>query len=101
MTESMACTLSEQELAQRSQEVGRGLFSCADRVEELPDGYRWTFPGAGAWQAQLLEFISAERRCCGFFDIALTFAPNLGPLTLTLRGPDGTKPFIARTFLAR
>ena len=76
----------------------RELFALAEHVDELPDGYTWLFPGDGDWQAKLLEFIAAERRCCGFFRIELVFEPSLGPVSLTLRGPDGTKSFSAETF---
>ena len=97
----VACSLSERELAQRSQEVARDLFAFAEHVDELPDGYAWRFPGDGEWHAKLLDFVAAERRCCAFFRIALDFAPGLGPVSLTLRGPDGTKAFITETFVAR
>ena len=97
---AVACSLSEEELARRSQEVGRDLFVFAEQVEELSDGFRWRFPGDGAWHTKLLDFIAAERRCCGFFRIELAFEPGLEPVTLTLRGPVGTKAFITETFLA-
>jgi hypothetical protein len=94
----VACSLSEQELAQRSQEVARDLFAFAEQVHELPDGYTWRLPGNGEWPAKLLDFVAAERRCCGFFRIDLAFEPSLGPVWLTLRGPEGTKAFITETF---
>jgi hypothetical protein len=97
---AIACSLSDQDLRQR-QAVARDLFALAHQVEELPDGYAWRFPGEGDWQGRLLDFIAAERRCCGFFRIELVFEPGLGPVTLTLRGPDGTKTFIEATFAAR
>lgn len=95
----VACSLSEQELAERSREVGRDLFAFAEHVAELPDGYAWRFPGDSAWHAKLLAFVATERRCCGFFRIELVFAPGLGPVELTLRGPEGTKAFIREAFL--
>jgi hypothetical protein len=97
---AVACSLSEEELARRSREVGRDLFDFAEQVEELSDGFTWRFPGDDSWHEKLLDFVTAERRCCGFFRIELTFEPGLGPVTLTLRGPEGTKAFIAETFLA-
>ena len=94
----VACSLSEGELAQRSQDLARDLFAFAERIDELDDGYAWRFPGEGGWHAALLDFIAAERRCCTFFRIELAFEPNLGPVWLTLRGPDGAKEFINETF---
>ena len=96
----VACSLSEEELAQRGQEVARDLFAFAEQIDELPDGYAWRFPGDGEWHAKLLDFVAAERRCCGFFRIELDFEPGLGPVSLSLRGPDGAKAFIAKTFVA-
>jgi hypothetical protein len=97
----VACSLSEQELTQRSQEVARDLFAFAEQIDELPDGYTWRFPGDDDWHAKLLHFVAAERRCCGFFRIELVFEPGLGPVSLTLRGPDGTKAFINETFVVK
>jgi hypothetical protein len=97
----VACSLSEQGLAQRGQAVARDLFAFAERVDELPDGFAWRFPGDGEWQTKLLEFVAAERRCCGFFRIELIFEPGLGPVSLSMRGPDGTKAFIGETFVAK
>jgi hypothetical protein len=100
ITSTVVCSLSEQELASRSQELAHDLFAHAEHVDELPDGCVRRFPGDGDWHSKLLEFVAAERRCCGFFRIELVFAPGLGPVLLTLRGPDGTKAFISETFLA-
>ena len=97
----VACSLSEQELAHRSQKLARDLFAIAEQVGELPDGYAWRFPGDGEWPNKLLVFVTAERRCCGFFRIELVFEPGLGPVLLSLRGADGTKAFIAETFIAK
>jgi hypothetical protein len=96
----VACSLSEQEQAQRGQELARDLFAFAERVDELPDGYTWRFRGDGEWYAKLLDIVAAERRCCAFFRIELAFEPGLGPVSLSLRGPDGTKAFIGETFVA-
>lgn len=97
----IACSLEEEALALRSQEVGRGLFAFAEQVEELSDGYAWRFSGDGGWHVKLLEFVAAERRCCSFFRIELVFEPDLGPVWLTLRGPEGTNAFIREVFAGR
>ncbi len=99
-TTVVACSLGEREQAERGRALARDLFAFAEQVDELPDGYTWRFPGDGGWHAKLLDFVAAERRCCGFFRIELVFEPGLGPVALTLRGPEGTKAFIAETFAA-
>lgn len=94
----VACSLAEVELAGRSQELARGLFAFAERVEERETGYAWRFPGEGEWHAALLDFVAVERRCCSFFRMELLFEPGLGPVWLTLLGPDGTKALIRQAF---
>jgi hypothetical protein len=96
----VACSLSEEDLARRSQEMARDFFANAEQVDELDDGYAWRFPGDGEWHTKLLDFVAAECRCCAFFRIELIFEPGLGPVWLTLRGPTGTKAFISETFVA-
>ncbi len=99
-TVAVACSLNEGEQARRREELARDLFAFAEQVDELDDGYVWRFPGNGEWHAPLLDFVTAERRCCTFFRIELVFEPDLGPVWLTLRGPDGTKDFIHETLAA-
>ena len=38
--------------------------------------------------------IDAERQCCRFLQFELSIAPDLGPLALTLTGPEGTQQFL-------
>ena len=42
----------------------------------------------------------AQRACCPFFTFALVFEPQQGPLWLHLRGPAGTKEFVASMLTA-
>lgn len=95
----IACTLPDQEQAQRGEELSSELFSACEQVSELPDGYAFRFPGERVWAAKLLEFISSERECCPFFTFELTFEPANGPIWLRLRGPDGVKEFIKEMML--
>lgn len=90
----LACTLSATEQAQRGDEIAP-LFAEMQEVRELPDGYALRYPGGETWAARLLAFITGERACCPFFTFALVFEPQQGPLWLHLRGPAGTKEFVA------
>ncbi len=90
----VACSLTEGDRARRGDEITR-LFEGLQETRELPDGYALRFPADAAWAARLLAFIAGERACCPFFTFALVFEPGQGPLWLHLRGPAGTKEFVA------
>jgi hypothetical protein len=94
----VACTLSATELRARSEDVVAPLFARAQRMEELPDGYRFAFPAEADAARHLLEFILSERACCPFFTFELTFASPHQAVWLSLRGGEGVKEFIAGTF---
>ena len=89
----LACTLSATQLATRKFEVD-DLFTHAQQVKELADGYALRFAGEETWANQLTQFITFERECCPFFTFALHFEPQQGPIWLHLRGPDGVKAII-------
>lgn len=94
----VACSLDERNLAQRRDAVRCEVFATAAERRELTDGYAFRFAGTEESTAALLAFAAAERRCCTFFRLELVFEPNLGPIWLTLRGPEGTKAFVQETF---
>ena len=90
----IACELSER--GQRSRrEISHKLFSGCKEVRELEDGYEFVFPGAQEWIEGLARFVAEERECCRFFAFELLFEPDLGPVALRMRGPAGTKEFLA------
>lgn len=99
---AVSCRLDEDELASRSIFLRRELFSGAMEREEQEHGYIFHFPGDGEgndnWKAKIDEFVTTERHCCSFFRIEVTFEPELGPISLRLTGPVGTKVFIRETF---
>ncbi len=94
----IACLLTEREFAVRSEEIKQTLFAGVEQIDELADGYAYRFPVDDPWPARVLEFISAERRCCPFFTFEVVFTPHGGPLWLHLRGSDEIKAFIRDNF---
>ena len=60
---------------------------------ELADGYEVRFP-AFAFDA-LSRFIGNERRCCPAFSFEIAIPPEGADLRLRLRGPAGTREFLA------
>jgi hypothetical protein len=94
----IACELSEGGQRSRREEISRELFSGCQDVRELEDGYEFVFPGGEEWIEGLARFVAVERGCCRFFAFELLFEPNLGPVSLRMRGPAGTKEFLAGQF---
>jgi hypothetical protein len=90
----IACALTDAQLVRRKEQVAGDIWSGATHKTELQDGYEFAFPGTDEWVDRLLQFVKAERQCCRFFLFELIFAPNTGPITLRLSGPDGTKQFM-------
>jgi hypothetical protein len=99
--EVIGCLLSERDFAIRSEELAGGLFASVEEVVELPDGYAYRFAGAGGPLDSVLEFITAERRCCPFLTFEIVFEPHGGPLWLRMRGSPQAKVFIAEAFTTR
>lgn len=94
----IACSLPEPEQTERGEEISTSILSEVQQRIELQDGYEFLFPGTDALAAKLLQFITTERECCRFFTFELIFDPNLGPIRLRLRGPEGAKGFIESSF---
>jgi hypothetical protein len=67
-------------------------------TKELPDGYGFRLDSAKISLPDLAEWISAERKCCNFFDFELELQRNDGPLWLKLHGKDGVKAFMRQEF---
>lgn len=94
----VACGLDADDLAARSAALREELFRHAEERQEAPDGVRFRFPGTDAFRDKLLAFVVEERTCCAFFRIELAFEPGLGPIWLTLSGPEGVKAFVQERF---
>ena len=90
----MACSLSQQDLAKRREELAADTFKNIQQVQELADGYALRYPGEKDWATKLLDFILFERACCPFFTFELTFEPDSGPIWLRVRGQEGVKEFL-------
>jgi hypothetical protein len=91
----IVCRLLEPALREREEVVQREVVSAVAETRELADGYALRFPGEAEWLATLAEFIRFERACCPFLRFELHAEQQDGPLWLRLRGPAGTKAFVA------
>src|SRR5712664_1158471 len=89
-----AFALSPEVRKRHFEEVGPALLKLKRSMRELPDGYELELPADNKTYQLLTEWAFQERLCCPFFDIALRFDRENGPLWLRLTGRPGTKEFI-------
>ena len=90
----IVCTLSEEGLRARKQGLLAQVARRATCLTKVPAGYRFEFDAGSDTLSLIAIMIEAERRCCRFLQFELNVGPDLGPLTLTLTGPEGTQQFL-------
>lgn len=74
------------------------LMQVIRTIQEVENGYQFTFSNETELIGKLAEFISNERLCCPFLKFSLTVnAPN-EPIALSLTGPVGTPEFLREEF---
>src|SRR4029450_767781 len=93
-----AFALSPEVRKRHFEELGPSLLKLKKSIRELPDGYELELPADNKTYQLLTEWAFQERLCCPFFDIALRFDRENGPLWLRLTGRPGTKAFIKMEF---
>lgn len=75
-----------------------GLFQAAQQVEELADGYAFTFAAEAGMFMAIAHFVEHERQCCPFFHFTLEVTPARGPLQLRMTGGEEVKTFMQATW---
>src|SRR5205809_6689041 len=93
-----ALALSPEVQKRHFEELGPALLKLKKSMRELPDGYELELPADNKAYQLLTEWAFQGRLCCPFFDIALRFDRENGPLWLRLTGRPGTKEFIKMEF---
>src|SRR4030095_7907516 len=93
----IACSLTSAELQKRRRTVLETLRGAVLEVEELADGFAYSFSAEGDRFPELAAMIELERQRCPFLQFRVTVAAGHGPLTLEITGPDGTKDFLLST----
>ena len=96
----VACSLSAAELRARGEE-NLALFSQAQRIRELADGYAFAFAGADAVTELLLRFVLAERACCPFWSFELTLASPHQEVWVSVRGNEEAKALVREGLVAK
>jgi hypothetical protein len=91
----IACSLTSAELREREATLLAQFRAAIVKTEELQDGYAFHIPGDGERIRQVAELIVAERECCPFLVFEVSALPNMGPVTVRVSGPAGTKEFLS------
>jgi hypothetical protein len=94
----VACCLSDAELRKRVATLLARFESAVIATEELPDGYVFRVTGDKKWMGVVWEAIVAERECCPFLTFELTAQPYMGPVSVRVTGPAGTKDILKTIF---
>lgn len=74
------------------------LIRAIQRVQDVENGYEFTFPNESELISRIAEFITNERLCCPFLDFSLHVPSDRKPITLLLTGPAGTREFLRAEF---
>jgi len=94
----IACELTSPELQERRRAILPKFRDAVIEVNELEDGFAYSFASDPDQLKELAGLIDLERRCCPFLRFRLTVEAGGGPLSLEITGPDGTKDFLRNTF---
>lgn len=92
------CSLMPAELQERRRGLLAQVRGRVAQVEELEDGFRYTFSQAGDVLPDLTNLIQLEHQCCPFLTFRLTIEAGGDSVLLELTGPNGTKEFLAEIF---
>lgn len=87
----VACCLSDEELRNREATLFAQFNAALIESEELDDGYLFRVLGDKKSIALVTELIMAERECCPFLKFELSLEPGMGPVSVRMTGPAGTK----------
>lgn len=94
----VVCCLSDEEMRNREATLLAQFRSALVTTEEVSDGYLFRIPSDKKSIALAAELIVAERECCPFLRFELAAEAGMGPVTLRMTGPSGTKEFM-KSFL--
>lgn len=98
---AVACTLTEEQEAERTEDVRAKLIDRYLGYEERENGVVVRFEGTDGSLEALAEFTSKELQCCSFAEYEITVAPPYEETHLTVTGPDGTKELFHDGFVDR
>jgi hypothetical protein len=82
----------------RHDKLNQKLLAARKEVIETAKGYELQFRPAEVSLAELAEWVTAESKCCPFFDFHIDLEHEGSLLCLRLTGEEGIKPFIRAEF---
>lgn len=97
----VACTLTEEQEAERSGEVQELLISHYLGYEESEDDLDIRFEGTDESPQAVAQFISDELQCCSFAEYTITVSPPYEQTVLTVTGPEGTRQMFREGLVER
>jgi hypothetical protein len=74
------------------------LIASRREIVEMERGYEFQFSPSNVSPAELADWVSAESKCCPFFDFHIDLEREGSLLCLRLAGEEGIKPFIRVEF---
>ena len=92
----LACNLGgmSAEERQRYASLNAQMRGSVQQLDEVDGGYRIGFAPENEHIQRLAEFVTLERLCCPFLNMAIELDAARGQLWLRLTGPEGTKEFL-------
>ncbi|SRR6266498_861683 len=96
----LVCNMNVFTSAQREAhiQITTELIQAVQSVQEMENGYEFTFPNETEFISKIAEFILNERLCCPFLKFTLNVFSNNEPVSLSLTGPIGTQEFLRAEF---
>jgi hypothetical protein len=83
---------------QRHKELTEYLIRARKEIVETEKGYEFQFSPPDVSLTQLVEWVTAEAKCCPFFNFHIDLEREGRLVCLGLGGADGIKPFIRTEF---
>lgn len=87
----VACTLTDEEEAERPDEVLSVLTSRYMSYEERENSVDVRFDGTDESLRAIARFTANELQCCSFAEYDITVSPPYEETVLTVTGPNGTR----------
>ena len=82
----------------RHKELSEKLIAARKEIVETAKGYEFQFSPASVSLAELADWVTAESKCCPFFDFHIDLEKEGTLVCLRLTGSEGVKQFIRAEF---
>ncbi len=89
--------LNAEERAHHKQ-LGEKLMAAGKEIVETEKGYEFQYSPSDISLAEMADWVSAESKCCPFFDFHIDLEHERKLLCLRLTGEEGIKAFIRAEF---